>query len=58
MGIVTLLVVFIVAAAPAMAIDFTAHVIASDLVRGYQVIAADMNKDGRPDLVAPKHAAP
>jgi hypothetical protein len=37
---------------PAFAIDFTASVIATDLRRGYQVITADMNKDGRPDLVA------
>jgi hypothetical protein len=37
---------------PAFAIDFTAHVIAADLRRGYQVITADMNRDGRPDLIA------
>src|SRR5687768_14900197 len=51
MGIVTLLLV-LVAAHPALAIDFTAQVIATDLRRGYQVVTADMNKDGRPDLVA------
>jgi hypothetical protein len=35
-----------------VAIEFTAHVIGTDLRRGYQVVAADMNKDGRLDLVA------
>src|SRR5262245_36506430 len=52
MGIVALLFVLVAFAIPAVAIDFTAHVIAGDLLRGYQVVAADMNKDGRPDLVA------
>jgi hypothetical protein len=51
MGIAILLLMLVAIVAPAWAIDFTAHVIASDLSRGYQVIAADMNKDGRPDLV-------
>jgi hypothetical protein len=31
---------------------FTEHVIATDLRGGYQVVAADMNKDGKPDLIA------
>ena len=31
---------------------FTAHTIASDLRGGYQVVAADLNHDGRPDLIA------
>jgi FG-GAP-like repeat len=35
-----------------LAIDFTSNVIATDLPRGYQVIAVDMNKDGLADLVA------
>jgi hypothetical protein len=52
MGIVTRLFALVAVALPAAAIDFTAHVIAGDLRRGYQVIAADMNKDGRLDLVA------
>jgi hypothetical protein len=39
-------------ALPALAIDFTSEVIASELRGGYQVIAADMNKDGKPDLIA------
>jgi hypothetical protein len=30
---------------------FEPHVVASDLTGGYQVIAADLNRDGRPDLV-------
>jgi hypothetical protein len=42
----------VVAAVPALGIDFTASVIATDLLRGYQVVAADMNRDGRPDLIA------
>ena len=40
------------AAIPAYAIDFTGQVIATDLRGGYQVVAADMNKDGKPDLIA------
>ena len=32
--------------------NFTAHTIASDLRGGYQVVAADLNHDGRPDLIA------
>jgi len=32
--------------------SFTAHTIASDLRGGYQVVAADLNHDGRPDLIA------
>ena len=32
--------------------EFREHTIATGLVRGYQVIPADMNKDGRPDLIA------
>ncbi|MBS1858458.1 MAG: VCBS repeat-containing protein [Acidobacteria bacterium] len=38
------------AAAPPAA--FTAHAIASDLRGGYQVVVADLNHDGRPDLIA------
>jgi hypothetical protein len=37
---------------PALAIDFAGQVIATDLRGGYQVIAADMNKDGKLDLIA------
>src|SRR5215469_7486339 len=31
---------------------FTEHVIATGLKGGYQVVAADLNHDGRPDLIA------
>jgi hypothetical protein len=31
---------------------FTPHTLASDLRGGYQVVAADLNHDGRPDLIA------
>jgi hypothetical protein len=33
-------------------ITFQAHTIATDLSGGYQVVAIDMNKDGKPDLIA------
>jgi hypothetical protein len=32
--------------------QFIEHTIAGDLAGGYQVVAADINRDGRPDLVA------
>ena len=32
--------------------EFAAHVIAADLLGGTQVVVADLNKDGRPDIVA------
>jgi hypothetical protein len=32
--------------------DFREHVIATDLKGGYQVVAADLNHDGKPDLIA------
>ncbi len=35
-----------------MAAEFREHTIASDLKGGYQVVAADLNKDGKPDLIA------
>lgn len=38
------------AAAPAVA--FRTHVIATDLRGGYQVVAVDLNRDRRPDLIA------
>src|SRR5580692_7901876 len=31
---------------------FTAHEIATDLRGGYQVVVADLNHDGKPDLIA------
>lgn len=36
----------------ARAAQFTEHTIASDLKGGYQVVAVDINHDGKPDLVA------
>ena len=35
-----------------MAAQFREHTIASDLKGGYQVVAADLNQDGKPDLIA------
>jgi hypothetical protein len=42
-------VLFLTAASGA---QFTEHTIASDLKGGYQVVVADMNHDGKPDLIA------
>ena len=39
-------------ALPLAAADFTPHTIAADLKGGYQVVAADLNHDGKPDLIA------
>src|SRR5262245_61088333 len=39
------------AAAPPPA-KFTEHTIATGLRRGYQVVVADLNRDGKPDLIA------
>lgn len=36
----------------ATAAQFTAHTIATDLRGGYQVVAADLNRDAKPDLIA------
>ncbi len=35
-----------------LAADFREHLIATDLKGGYQVVAADLNHDGKPDLIA------
>jgi hypothetical protein len=35
-----------------MMAEFREHTIATDLKGGYQVVAADLNKDGKPDLIA------
>jgi hypothetical protein len=32
--------------------EFTEHVIAADLIGGSQVVIADLNKDGKPDIIA------
>jgi hypothetical protein len=39
-------------AAPPPIAEFTEHLIAADLKGGYQVVVADLNKDGRPDIIA------
>jgi hypothetical protein len=39
-------------AIPALAQEFREHTIATGLKGGYQVVAADMNRDGKPDLIA------
>jgi hypothetical protein len=41
-----------VAQNPGGAARFETHTIASDLRGGYQVVAADLNHDGKPDLIA------
>ena len=33
-------------------VTFTAHEIATGLRGGYQVVVADLNKDGKPDIIA------
>ncbi len=35
-----------------LAVDFREHIVATDLKGGYQVVAADLNGDGKPDLIA------
>jgi len=37
--------------------QFREHVISADLKYGYQLVAADLNKDGREDLIAVDEAA-
>lgn len=39
-------------ALPLLGASFTEHTIATDLRGGYHVVAADLNHDGRPDLIA------
>jgi hypothetical protein len=41
---------FLAAGAPPA--NFVEHTIATDLKRGYQVVVADLNRDGKPDLIA------
>ena len=48
--LIVLLALPLFAAAPPA--TFTPHTLASDLRGGYQVVAADLNHDGRPDLIA------
>lgn len=51
MGLVALLLVSAVASRNSPP-QFTAHEIAKGLTGGYQVVAADLNRDGKPDLIA------
>jgi hypothetical protein len=37
---------------PGQGLRFEAHTIATDLMGGYQVVACDVNNDGKPDLIA------
>ncbi len=48
----TALGIFVCVAAAAPPVEFRAHTVATDLRGGYQVVAADLNRDGRPDLIA------
>lgn len=51
-----LLVLLLIAGGPIYAalapVEFTGHVIAADLTGGSQVVIADLNKDGKPDIIA------
>jgi len=54
-SVVTAAVAFGIAAAPAAQDDaapFIAHEIAAGLRGGYQTVVADLNKDGKPDIIA------
>ncbi len=52
MGSTAALLAGLVMTLAAPMLDFREHTIASDLKGGYQVVAADLNRDGRPDLIA------
>ena len=43
---------FVLMTAAALAAQFRPHIIATDLTGGYQVLAVDLNREGRPDLLA------
>ena len=47
-----ILLVFCVLASACAAQQFTEHTIASNLKGGYQVVVADINHDGKPDIIA------
>jgi len=49
---VRILLVFCVLASACAAQQFTEHTIASNLKGGYQVVVADINHDGKPDIIA------
>jgi len=42
----------LLAADPAVSLRFVEHTVATGLRGGYQVVVADLNRDGKPDLVA------
>ncbi len=46
------ILLLLVLAAAAFGAQFTEHTIASDLKGGYQVVVADLNHDGKPDVIA------
>ena len=48
----TLCLLTLTAASAATPARFAEHTIASDLKGGYQVVVADLNRDGKPDLIA------
>jgi hypothetical protein len=48
----SLFLIALLSAVCAFGIDFTGQVIATELRGGYHVITVDMNKDGKPDLIA------
>lgn len=52
MRLSALFVAALAAAPAAPPAHFVEHTIATDLKGGYQVIAADLNRDGKPDLIA------
>ncbi|HWF45556.1 MAG TPA: VCBS repeat-containing protein, partial [Bryobacteraceae bacterium] len=43
---------FIIQNAAAQSLTFEAHTLATDLTGGYQVVASDLNHDGKLDLIA------
>ena len=44
--------------AAAQPLSFTTHSIATDLRGGYQVAIADLNHDGKPDIIALAQGGP
>jgi len=52
-SVILLLVPFLAGAqSPSGPPRFETHTLATDLRGGYQVVAADLNHDGKPDLIA------
>ncbi len=50
--ILYLLIVLLISADLEKLPKFVQHTIASDILGGYQVVVSDLNKDGKPDLIA------